>query len=208
MIYFGLSRYLYCKSTRNGAIIFLCISAVAVTVHYSIILLILGLVSGYFFPKTKWYVYMWVCCVVLSYFNALEGILSPIIHYFGETGDRLDSYVSQIGERNEFYLKAGWRLDFIIYSAVPLVFAYYYVKLCNYRNQFYQCLLCGYLVANSFWLCVIRMPFTDRIALISWIIIPIITSYPVLTDPSIKRPSICLAVSYLFPLMLCILNLI
>lgn len=209
IMYFALSRYLKFNQTSKGAILFICLALVASTIHYSIVLFVLGVTVAYFFPRVRFYALVWFICVILSYFDVLAGFLTPLTDHIGASGDRLESYVSQIGKANSLYLKAGWRLDFIVYSAIPLLFAAYYIRVCKYSDRFYKCILCGYLISNSFWLCVIRMPFTDRIAMISWCLIPIVTSYPVLANDSklqTSHPNLCISFAISAPLILVVLS--
>lgn len=212
LIYLAMSRYLKCNLSGKGILEFICISVMAITIHFSVLLTILSLIVGYLFPKVRVYFFIWLGCVILSYLNLLEPIVEPINNILDPSAtERLDKYLLEIGKEVDIYQNAGWRLDFIIYSAVPLIFAFYYIRKCKYKDKFYHCVLCAYLIANSYWLCVIKMPFTDRVAYLSWCLIPIVTVYPILSNhykAKASQPSMALLLSFIMPLGLDLIYLI
>ena len=200
---------LYCGMTRyDKPYLFLILMAIASSIHLSISITIGALIIGYYYPKLKIFTIIWIVAVALSFTDSLSGVLSNTIDFLGSNSYRLEQYTSSIGKESELYTKIGWRLDFVLYSAYPLLFAYYYKAKIKFSNRFYDAVISAYLIANSFWLCVIRMPFTDRIALLSWVLIPIICLYPPLKNPGMKNGAKLIALSYIPPITLKIMYLI
>jgi hypothetical protein len=74
--------------------------------------------------------------------------------------------------------KGGYRLDFILYSILPVFISYYLANPSIKRDSFYRKLLCTYLLANSFWLISMYAAFSNRFAYLSWFIMPLVIIYP------------------------------
>ena len=93
--------------------------------------------------------------------------------------ERLYRYTNNIGDSS---YKTGFRIDFIIYSVIPILIAYYYTKKAQVKSNLYYQLYRTYILANAFWLLVIRMTYTDRMAYLSWFLIPYIVLYPITSN--------------------------
>ena len=76
--------------------------------------------------------------------------------------------------------KSGFRFDFIIYSLIPALLAYYYIYKKKVKDSFYTNIINSYLIANGLWILVIRANFSDRFGYLSWIFIPLLLLYPAL----------------------------
>lgn len=163
----GLSLY---KSKLKLAICLI----IAVSVHTSTIIpsTIIGIC--YFFNKTSLYIKLWFLSIILSliggnYFNELFSGLSE------------DSRTDYLTTENSHY-NSGFRIDFIIYSLVPLIIGWLYLAKYNYKDRFYSILYNSYILTNIFWVLVIRASYSDRFAYLSWCLIPFILGYPLLTQ--------------------------
>ena len=55
-----------------------------------------------------------------------------------------------------------------------------------------------YILVNAFWLLVIRIPYTDRFAYLSWFLIPFILIYPLSLDKVFKNQNSILACIVLY----------
>lgn len=181
LVFYGLANFAPECKHRIKALLFCLIGC---TIHLSTGLILSAFVLAYFFPKHKVYLAIWSIFVVLSYFDTLNFIGPYISDFMGDESYRFDVYVDSIGQDIETYKNAGFRFDFLFYSAIPIIFALTYINKYKYRNPFYYILFSAYLIINSFWLIVIRMPFGDRFALMSWIFIPCLTTYPLLSSKS------------------------
>lgn len=93
--------------------------------------------------------------------------------------ERLYRYTNNIGGSS---YKTGFRMDFIIYSVIPILIAYYYTKKAQAISSLYHQIYRTYILANAFWLLVIRMTYTDRMAYLSWFLIPYIVLYPIISN--------------------------
>ena len=48
----------------------------------------------------------------------------------------------------------------------------------KFKDEYYQWIFNTFLVCNSFWILIIRAPYSNRFAQISWFIMPIVLIYP------------------------------
>lgn len=145
---------------------------IAVNCHYSMIIPSLAMVAARYWNKPKLYIGLWLCCVLAS---AVAG------HYF-ETlfaGMSSDSRVSYLAvDAQDTHYKVGFRVDFVLYSLLPIVAGYYYLVRKRIQSEFYSFLLNTYILANCFWILVIRANFSDRFAYLSWFLYPLVLIYP------------------------------
>lgn len=66
----------------------------------------------------------------------------------------------------------------MIYSLIPIIIGVIYLIKYKIDDRFYATVFCAYILINIIWLVVIRIPFADRFALMSWVFIPMVTAYP------------------------------
>lgn len=119
----------------------------------------------------------WLLCLAISIINVdFESFFSGI----GGWDDRIEQFTSGAIDQTDEY-GARYRYDFLIYSIVPIYIANIWMGRFQYDDEFYSRIYRTYIMINAIWLIVIRMPFCDRIAYLSWFMIPIIVLYPVLT---------------------------
>ena len=95
------------------------------------------------------------------------------------------------------HYKAGFRIDFILYSCFPALLGYYYIYKKKYRDVFYCNLYNMYLLSNTFWILVIRANFSDRFAYLSWFIYSIVLLYPLVTHSIVKRQGLWIGTIFL-----------
>lgn len=145
-------------------------------VHHSMQLPAAALAVSLIIKKPKWYFLGWVFCALMailhvSYFQFLFASMSDA------SGS---SYL--LGE-GEFAFMTGFRPDFLIYSAIPVVIGYYAVyKKKIQLSKTYLCLLNTYLLTNGIWLLCMYASYTNRIAYLSWFMYPFVLIYPLLNE--------------------------
>ena len=93
--------------------------------------------------------------------------------------DRLSDYIHPDVEEDLFTV-TGFRWDFLLYSAMPVLLGYYVVIKKKVFNSTYLLLLGTYIYANAFWIMVIRAEFSNRFAYLSWFLYPIVLAYPLM----------------------------
>lgn len=146
---------------------------VAVTIHNSVSIPALIIALCYFFGSTKLYYKLWLLAIPVSF--VAGGFFMSF--FSGMTTDARTQYLS--GEMETTY-NVGFRIDFIIYSLVPMAVGYFYIFKKNFTDAFYRLLYNSYLLTNIFWILVIRANYSDRFAYLSWFMIPFVLVYPLL----------------------------
>lgn len=130
--------------------------------------------------ETKYAIYFWIASIFIS---AVAG--NYVTEFFVSLGfdERMESYANldEFGEVKESVnVKAGFRIDFIIYSIMPIIMAWYVTVKRNFRDSMYHIIASTYILANAFWVMVIRSNQSNRFAYLSWFLYPIVIAYPLL----------------------------
>ena len=141
---------------------------------------ICAIIAFYLIKDPKYAIGFWVASIFISF---LAG--SFITDFFVSLGfdDRLEQYSNTI-ENNEIQLTldpiSGFRMDFLIYSAAPIIMAWYVTVKRNFKDHMYNIFVITYILSNAFWVIVIRSSFSNRFAYLSWFLYPIVIAYPLL----------------------------
>lgn len=183
----ALSVFLFAISRSHfwrGTIIFLVIS---VLVHKTLLLPVVIYLCTKIYNRKDHYVGVWFLFLVLSFLFG-SGLAARFGDFFSFTDHRMDYYLGE----NELVYNTGFRMDFIFYSFLPILLSLYYKKK-GYSDGFYSHLLSTYILCNAFWLLLIRIPFTDRVAYLSWCLIPFITIYPLVSHRFLNNQKLWIA---------------
>ena len=145
--------------------------------HHSMIMPVAAFVTTLFFKNTKLYFAIWVFCLLMAMAH-----VTSFAHFFaGTTTEHGASYL--LGDGLDDGTKGGFRLDFILYSAMPVLVGWYAVfkKQLELSNTYIN-LLNLYLCLNGVWMLCMYANFTNRIAYLSWFLYPIVLIYPFLNE--------------------------
>lgn len=145
---------------------------IAMGIHKSSLLPISGIILSLLIVKEiKTAVLIWLFCIPISLLGS--SVIAPLFLNLG-FDDRLDEYLLGV-------FKTGFRWDFILYSCVPILLAYYiiYVKKIVVE-QLYKVLINTYILSNAMWIIIIEAAFSNRFAYLSWFMYPIVVAYPLL----------------------------
>lgn len=153
--------------------------ALAVSFHLSIILPVIAYVLTFFYTNSKAYFVTWFTSIGLSLL--LGGFWEKLFAGFDVGDERFSVYLTSQSDADVFAY-TGFRWDFLLYSSIPVVLGAFYLYKKNFNDKFYSQILNTYLIANSFWILVIRSNFSNRFASLSWFLIPIIILLPLLKD--------------------------
>lgn len=193
-----VNYFLYGANTlRSGIAISFCMYAIAknqkkftsilffifaILMHKSVILITVMYLIAKKNNGHKIFLLFWCCMLALQLAGIFElGIIKFLLLNFNDD----NNYSQYLGENTKGY-NVGLRLDFIFYSAIPLIISYYYIKIKRYRDNYYSIILNTYIGINAIWMMFVRMPYTDRIAYLSWVLFPFIVLYPLLSTHTIK----------------------
>ena len=152
---------------------------VAIGFHRSVLLPILAIVFARFlFRNVRYAIVIWILAIFVSLIagDAFANFLAGL-----GVDDRMSQYTS-ITDMSEFS-KAGFRWDFLLYSAAPVVMAWYICIKKDLQDNWYNALCTVYCLCNAFWVLVIRSAFSNRFAYLSWFLYPIVIAYPLVNMP-------------------------
>ncbi len=148
---------------------------IVLALHKSLLLPLAALLISLIYRRSDHFFTLWMVCLLLSLF-AGEGFVGLFGEFFSFADARVTEYTTTTVEN----YKTGFRWDFVLFSLFPILLAKYYMKQ-KYKDPLYSQLLSMYIISNAFWLLLIRMPFSDRMATLSWFLIPVLIMYPLLT---------------------------
>ena len=152
---------------------------IAFGIHRSTMLPIAGMVAGRFLmTDLKWTIYFWIISIFLSL-----ALGNSIISFFSSLGfdDRMSQY--NTSEYDSSFSHTGFRWDFLLYSAMPIIMGWYVCVKKHIRDDWYKAMCITYTLCNAFWVMIIRAAFSNRFAYLSWFMYPIIIAYPLINLP-------------------------
>lgn len=131
-------------------------------------------------PKNA--LFIWVGSIVLSLLvgTRFQEMLGGLNY-----DDRMAGYASSNVSMSEFSY-TGFRWDFLLYSSMPVFLIWYISVFKQIKDRGFEILSIIYLIANAFWIMVIRMPFSNRFAYLSWFLYPIVLAYGFIRVPFSK----------------------
>ena len=171
---FAASFLLLALTFYDKLFYFVLFMLIAINCHFSMIIPAVAMLASRFLDRTKIYLILWMIAIPLSAVagHSFEALFSSM------TSDDRISYLSV--DTDETHYNVGFRIDFILYSCVPVIMGYYYIIRRGIKDRFYSILYNTYILANCFWILVIRANFSDRFGYLSWFIYPVVLIYPAL----------------------------
>lgn len=174
------STILMAIAFSDRRIVELSLIFLAITIHKSFALPAICYLIAKRYDKTKLFFFIWLLSIPLSAIGGsyLQRLFSIIL---GE--EERVSYLTTNAVDTHYHI--GFRIDFILFSCAPIVMGYYMIYRRKFVDALYKNLYNMYLLANTFWIIVIRANFSDRFAYLSWFIY-----CPLLVYPLIKQPKV------------------
>ena len=148
--------------------------------HHSMIMPIVGLGLTFVCKNSKIYFAGWCFCLLMAiaHITIFQELFGGIL---SDSGDSGANYLNDVN--GAWGGKTGFRIDFVIYSAMPILVGYWAVyKKKLQLSKIYTCLLNLYMVLNGTWMLCMYANFTNRIAYLSWFLYPIVLIYPYLNE--------------------------
>lgn len=139
--------------------------------HHSMQLPVAAYLLTLVFKKKEWYFYGWLFCLLMAigHITFFQGLFA------GMTDESGSGYLT---EGVDWGGESGFRIDFVIYSAMPVLMGYYVKYKYELEDELYDIMLHMYLVCNGIWMLCMYAQFTNRIAYLSWFMYPILLVYP------------------------------
>lgn len=149
------------------------------------------------YQKTKVYILLWISAILFSYLfgDFFTSVFSNINLFEGDS--RFSDYLLT-NDYGDMFSSTSFRWDFILYSSLPIILAYWCIYGLNFKDKLYQRLLHTYIVTNIFWILIITASFSNRFAYLSWFMIPVISLYPFLKVRLLKKQTRVICIIILF----------
>lgn len=173
--------------------VMIALIAISISFHSSLLLPAFALLAIQFFNNTKWLLRIWLTSVPLCFLfgkkieAGLKLLMTSSVGSFDSRANFSDT------TKNFFYVPSSFRIDFIFYSGIVVFLGYYFIFKLNFKNEFYQRIFNLYLISNTIWLYLIYFPYTNRIAYLSWFLIPVLAIYPIIYSTKLKNQSYFMA---------------
>lgn len=152
--------------------------ALSLGFHHSMVLPITAFVVCKLVKNPRVYSVFWLVSLVLS-----AAHVTFIQHLFAGFVDDQGALYLLGGENNVRHdIFGGFRIDFILYSLAPILIGWYYLFKNIKISKEYIFLLNLYTLSNAIWLLCMYAEFTNRIAYLSWFMLPVLLIYPYLEE--------------------------
>lgn len=148
--------------------------------HHSMIMPIVAFAITLVYKNSKAYFAAWCFCllIAIAHITLFQELFADIL---SDTGDSGVVYLNSTD--GNWGGKTGFRIDFVFYSAMPILVGYWAVyKKKLQLSKLYTCLLNMYMTLNGTWMLCMYANFTNRIAYLSWFLYPIVLIYPFLNE--------------------------
>lgn len=167
------SLFLIAIAYRDNKWFSFLLLALSYSIHHSMQVLIVAYIIVSFIKNPKYYLWIWgasfaMAALHITFFQQL---------FAGFTDDKGAEYLVFSHDDDVLYL-TGFRLDFIIYSAMPIILGYYLIFKRKLQSKQFNLIYNLYVLTNSVWLLCMYANFTNRIAYLSWQLLPVVLIYP------------------------------
>ena len=156
---------------KSQWLIVLLLCCIAISIHTSTLLPIACiLVARFMIRNFHMCIFIWGVSIILSivfgsFFMSLFGGMFD--------NERLDGYLETVSSH-------GFRWDFLLYSFIPILLAYYYIVYQNFVDRKYIYLINSYILSNAIWILIINASFSNRLAYLPWFLYPVVIAYPLI----------------------------
>lgn len=142
--------------------------------HHSMSVVIAAFILSYLVRNPKWFFYGWLFCLAMAIFH-VTAFQELFANFADESGS---GYL--LGKENEWGGRKGFRWDFILYVMPVVYIGWWTIYKHKLIDRLFQLLLCTFLTVNGIWMLCMYMPYNNRLAYLSWFILPIVCIYPFL----------------------------
>lgn len=153
---------------------------IAYGIHRSTAVPILCLITSFFFIRnTKIALVFWFFSIFISLIAG--NFVGNIFNELGFFEEKSEYFIeASESEISTTFSSTGFRFDFLFYSIFPIIMVWYLTVKRNFHDLTYNLIANTYILANAFWIMVIRATFSNRFAYLSWFLYPLVIVYPLL----------------------------
>jgi hypothetical protein len=169
----------YLTGSKKDKLVAFLLCILAFNCHRSVALPILCMLVALYIKDIRYILLFWLGSIVIS---LVAG--GTIENFFTGLGfdDRMSGYALSHDD-DSMFSSSGFRFDFLLYSAMPIVLGYYVIIKKRICDRPYHILLTTYILCNAFWVMMIRASYSNRFAYLSWFLYALVLAYPCLKLP-------------------------
>lgn len=176
---FAMSVFVLALSFYKNWKVFIPLVLISYGLHHSMQLPIGAIILAFVYRNTKVYFLLWCISILIAaanitVFQEMFASLSA-----DQLGDEHGASYLSVGKEG---FRTGFRLDFILYSAAPVLIGWIAIMKKGIQSEFYSFFFNVYLIINSVWMLCMYAEFTNRIAYLSWGLYPFVLIYPLLKE--------------------------
>ncbi|GGG08859.1 hypothetical protein GCM10011344_06820 [Dokdonia pacifica] len=186
------SFFIFALAFNQRKLIMYALIALSISFHTSMALPTLALIIAQFYRNTKVLLGLWLVSIPISFLFGKR--LLTVINFL------VTSSIGLVDDRGDFsaidngvFARSSFRIDFIIYSGIVIYLGYYFIYKYHFKNVFFSKIFNLYIISNTIWLYFIYFPYTNRIAYLSWFLIPVLVVYPIIYATNLKNQSYFMA---------------
>lgn len=177
-----------CSNMKHKNVYAILLLIASYYTHNSAAISICALVfSLYIIKSTRTTMLLWAAAIVVALLFG-SSIGTHISEYIDN--DRLDYYV-EAGldpEAFEGFSHSGFRWDFVFYSFTGIFMIWYVTIKHKIKDRAYTIIANTYILSNMMWILLIYVQFSDRLARLSWVLLPFVFLYPLVKFKLWRKP--------------------
>lgn len=165
---------------RGKPFVALSLGILACGIHKSMMLVGAAALLSLYYKNMKAYLIGWCTCVFWSLLAGKATSEWLASSFLSEADERMSRYMSYTNDASmmQQFSSTGFRFDFLLYSAVPIIVGYWAVYRRSVNDPLYKWWLNVYIISNSFWVLMMYAANSNRFAALSWFTAGIVLSYP------------------------------
>lgn len=175
----GTALFILALCYYQRRLLMFALMALSFGMHNSLIIPIAGFLISGIYKNPKVYLFIWLSAIPLSLIggNFWESLFGGL-GFGGDT--RAEDYLTKGNVNNDQFAYTGFRWDFLFYSSFASFAGWYFIFKKKITDKFYIHIWGTYMIANAFWILVIRANFSNRFAYLSWFLMAPVIAYPIL----------------------------
>lgn len=143
--------------------------------HHSMELPIVAYIICSIYKRTNVYFIIWIVSFLIALLH-----ITYFQYFFADFTDEHGAGYLIVDE--DTLSSKGFRMDFVVYSFSPILIWLIVKTRYAISSDVYDFLINVYLLVNSIWMLCMYAEFTNRIAYLSWGILPFVLIYPFLNE--------------------------
>jgi len=148
-------------------------------IHKSMAIPIFAYYLSQNYKNTKVLFTFWLLAIPTSFF--VGGFFESLFLGLGFGDEKLELYLGEFDASNEgVNINVGFRWDFLLYSGFGIFAIWYFLFKRKLKDEYYTNIANMYIVANTFWILVIRANYSNRFAYLSWFMLGLVIIYPLI----------------------------